>query len=39
MKGITHSLGGVMSGVALVACSTPDLTTIEGVGTAVGAIE
>lgn len=38
MKGITHSLGGVMAGVALVACSTPDLTTVEGIGTAVSAI-
>lgn len=38
MTGTTHYMGGVLAGVALVACATPDLTSIGGVGTAIAMI-
>ncbi|MEE1504392.1 MAG: metal-dependent hydrolase [Acutalibacteraceae bacterium] len=34
MTGTTHYIGGVLAGVALVACATPDLTSVKGVATA-----
>jgi len=38
MTGTTHYLGGILAGTALVACATPDLTSVGGLGLAAGAV-
>ena len=38
MTGTTHYLGGVLTGLALVACATPDLSSLEGIVISVAAI-
>lgn len=38
MTGTTHYLGGVLAGMTLVACATPDLTSLGGIATAVAAV-